>query len=71
MLVHVLYLGKQKIINVHYCFHFSKYLSVKFQNPQKSFNFNFMELTILIFLLNTLMVLRTEAINNGNVTYKK
>lgn len=27
-----------------------------------------MELTILFFLLNTLMVLGTEAINNGNVT---
>ena len=29
-----------------------------------------MELTILIFWLNTLMVLGTEAINKGNVTYK-
>ena len=39
MLVHVLYLGKQKIINVHYCFHFSTHLSVKFQNPQKKCQF--------------------------------
>ena len=41
-----------------------------FKNHKNSINFNLMELTILIFLLNTLMVLGTEAINKGNVTYK-